>query len=201
MCRSKFALALGLVAMLAPTVRAFAAGPSGTVSCSIVDTRPTFGLEFKPPYLSGAPAPRGILSKARMAGPCANGGIIGGKFPITKVEARLAGRLSPGTTCLTLTDTPSVEKLSVKIAWLGIDGNGHLRRVAGSSARVGSVSWDDTAKALVFTTGPLKGGFAGSTSTVTLTLDNPQLQQGVDPCPAYSGIFWGGDGESTVTIP
>jgi hypothetical protein len=201
MCRSRFALALALVAVLAPTVHALAAGPSGAITCGIVDTRPNLGLEFRSPYLSGEPAPRGIRTKTRMAGTCDNGGVIGGKFPITKVEARLDARLAPGTTCLTLTDAPSLDKLSVKIAWLGTDANGHLRRVAGSSARVGNVSWDDTAKALVFTTGPLKGGFAGSTSTLTLTLDNPQLQVGVGPCPPYSGIFWGGDGESTVTVP
>jgi hypothetical protein len=201
MCRSRFALALALVTMLAPTVSALAAGPSGAITCGIVDSRPSFGLEFRPPYLSGEPAPRGISAKTKMNGTCDNGSVSGGKFPITNVEARLAARFAPGTTCLTLTDAPSLNKLIVKIAWLGTDANGHLRRVAASSARVGSVSWDDTAKALVFTTGSLNGGFAGSTSRVTLTLDNPQLQVGADPCPPYAGIFWGADGESTVTVP
>lgn len=199
MCRSRFALALALVLSTAATAFAAAPPPSGTIDCSVAMSRPNFGFSFRPPYLDDAPAPHGLGIKTVMDGPCDNTGVVGGRAPITHVEVKLVGHLADGTTCAIFTSTPQLKKIAFKIKWQTLNAAGNLRTVSKSLVRAGDVAWDDAAQALVFTTGPLKGAFAGSTSTVTVTLDPGSVPN--PNCPAISGLFWGSDGESSITIP
>ncbi len=199
MYRSTFALAL----VLSTAAATFAAAPqpSGTIDCSVTMSRPEYALQFKSPYLRTEPALHGIPMKTDMDGPCDSGGVVGGKAPITNVEVKLVGRLADGSTCDTLTSSPQLEKIAFKIKWQGLNPAGNIRTVAKSLVRAGSVAWDDAAEALVFTTEPLKGGFEGSTATITLTLDPGSVVGDGGPCPSYSGLDYGSDGESSITIP
>jgi hypothetical protein len=202
MRRSTFVRALALALILAPAAGALAASlPSGTIDCSVVSSKPEYGFRFLPPFLSSDPAHLGIPTQTFADGPCDNSGVIGGKGPITHVQVKLIGRFSDGTTCDTLTSTPQLEKIAFKIKWQRLNDAGHLRTAANSFARAGSVAWDDGAEALVFTTGPLKGGFAGSTATVRITIDPGSVATADSDCPAISGLDYGADGESSVTIP
>lgn len=203
MCRSRFALAFALALASSPATAAFAAAPqpSGTIDCSVTMSRPEFALQFKSPYLRTEPAPHGIPVKTDMNGPCDSAGVVGGKAPITQVEVKLVGRFAAGTTCDVLTTTPALDKIAFKIKWQGLNPAGNVRTVAKSIVRAATVAWDDAAEALVFTTEALKGGFGGSTATVTLTLDPGSVVGDGGPCPSYSGLDYGSDGESSITIP
>lgn len=201
MCRSRFVLAFALVVVSAAAASAAAPQPSGTIACSVTMSRPEYALHFKSPYLRLEPAPHGIPVKTDMDGPCDGTGVVGGKAPITSVEVKLVGRFAAGTTCDVLTSTPALDKIAFKIKWQGLNPAGNVRTVAKSLVRAATVAWDDTAEALVFTTAPLKGGFGGSTATITLTLDPGSVVGDGGPCPSYSGLDYGSDGESSLTIP
>ena len=204
MRRSRFVRVLTFALVLAPAAGVLAAAPpSGTIDCSVGMSKPEFGFQFLPPFLSPDAANLGIPTKTVTDGPCDNAGVVGGKAPITNVEVKLVGRFSDGTTCDTLVSAPQLEKIGFKIKWQTLNPVGHLRTISNSLARAGSVTWDSGAEALVFTTGPLKGGFAGSTATVKLTIDAGSVNSVTNPngCPLISGLSYGEDGLSAVTIP
>jgi hypothetical protein len=201
MCRSKLALAFALALSSAAAAFAAAPQPSGTIDCRVTMSRPEYALNFKSPYLRTDPAPHGIPVKTDMDGPCDSTGVVGGKAPITNVAVKLVGRFADGTTCDTLTSTPELEKIAFKIKWQGLNPAGNLRTVAKSLVRAATVAWDDASEALVFTTEPLNGGFGGSSATITLTLDPGSVVGNGGPCPSYSGLDYGSDGESSITIP
>ena len=192
------ATCLALAFALMPAPRAGAASPpSGTISCPVFPVDPTY-LELRP-YISAEPSTGRVLVKGNMVGNCDNSGVVGGKGPILSVEAKLIGKLTVGTTCSSLVNAPNFDRLRVKMKWKTTDANGREKLVATTTASFVDASWNDTDEALVFSSQPLKGAFAGSTSTVTLTLNNAAFYEG--PCPPIVGAGWGADGESSITIP
>jgi hypothetical protein len=54
-------------------------------------------------------------------------------------------------------------------------------------------------ESLVFTAEIFKGAFAGTTTTVRLTINDPTFL--APNCPPISGVYYGSDGESSVTVP
>lgn len=202
MIGSRLALVAALAMLATTAVGAMAASlPSGTINCTVsgaVDKpNGNWRLRFQPP-ISSVPSPNRILVSTFMRGTCDNSGVSGGKAPITNVLAHLVGKLAAGSTCASLTSAPVFERLQLKIKWQTLDGSGRLRTVANTSVRFVDADWDDGAEGLVFLSAPLKGGFAGSTSTVTLTIDQPEI---LTMCPGIDGIAYGDDGESSITIP
>jgi hypothetical protein len=195
-------LAAALAAALVATVSVAAAAPlpTGTIDCQLAgnDDSP-YGLRFIP-SISSAPSPGRITVKDNaIQGSCDASGVTGGKAPITHVEAKLLGKLAPGTTCLDVITAPHFERIKLKLKWTNVDGTGRKRVVATSAAHNFVGSYDDASEALVFTAQLLRGAFAGSAVTMRLTLDNAAFMAG--PCPTVTGIFYGADGESAITVP
>jgi hypothetical protein len=182
-----------------------AAPPTGTINCVVTgDTdRPNgnWRLRFLPP-ISSTPSPNRMQMFTFMKGTCDNSGVTGGKAPITNVEAHLSGKLAEGTTCGTLTSAPVFEKLQLKVRWQSPNGTGRLRTIATSSARFVDADWDDGVEGLVFLSAPLKGAFAGSTATVTLTIDQPEIldPNGICQNAEIDGTAYGDDGGSSIAI-
>ncbi len=194
MCRS--ILALVFVAVTAVGAGA-ASLPSGTISCQVTYAD-TFGLRFSP-FISRDPSPGRILVKTTMEGSCDDSGVTGGKAPITSVRAKLVGALTAGSSSVTLTSAPNFDRVSLRIKWLTTTGDGRRKPIATSTLRFSDAQWDTDLEGLVFLSTPIKGGFAGSTATVTITLDHPQMFGATSP--PIVGDFYGADGDSAITIP
>ncbi len=198
MRRFVLALAAAFAGLVIPVAGATAAPlPSGTISCQVFPEADTY-LRIKP-FINADPSPNRLRVQTTMVGTCDNSGVSGGKAPITTVEASLIGRLVRGTNCTSLLNPPQFERLKLKIKWRTIDGNGRSKPVATSTAYFVDATWDDVAKKLVLASQPLKGGFAGSTSTTTLTLEGTEILD--ENCPGLLGLAYGSDGESSITIP
>jgi hypothetical protein len=197
MSGSRVALAAALTLVVAAAANA-APLPSGTIACQVASTN-VDGLRFQP-YISSDPSPTRIRVTTTMQGTCDNSGVMGGKAPITELKATLAGKLAVGSTCSTLTTMPQFERLKLKIKWRGVDGNGRLKTVASTTVHFVDANWDDDVEGLVLQSQPLKGAFEGSTSTVTLALQNGNAFFNA-MCPRIEGDPFGQDGESTITIP
>ncbi len=197
MSRSRLALAAALaLAITSASPAAAAPLPSGTIDCQVVSTN-VDGLRFQP-FISSDPSPSRIRVTTTMHGTCDNSGVSGGKAPITEVDAKLVGRLVPGSTCETLTSAPHFDRLKLKIKWKAVI-HGRLQTVASSTAFFVDANWDDVVEGLVLDSQPLKGAFTGSTSTATLTLNNPAMFNST--CPRIQGDAYGADGDSSITIP
>ena len=135
-----------------------------------------------------------------MQGTCDNSGVSGGKAPITNVHAHLVGSLAaPHTSCDAFTSAPVFDRMKLKIKWQAADVNGRLRTVAVSSVGFVDANRDDGAGALVLTSTPLKGAFAGSLSTVTLAFDQPELFGPIcDDGAHLDGVDYGNAGTSSI---
>lgn len=177
--------------------------PSGAINCVVSgDTDQPNGkwrLRFSP-AISSVPSPNRMSVSTTMKGTCDNAGVSGGKAPITNVQAYLVGKLAAGTTCATLTSAPVFERLKLKIKWQTVDGSGRVRSVATTSARFVDADWDAGLEGLVLTSTPLKGAFGGSTATVTLTIDHPEVFGAVCQNAEIDGTTYGADGESSIAI-
>lgn len=181
-----------------------ASPPSGTISCVVTgdDDRPNGNWRVRfSPAISSTPSPGRMKVMTYMRGTCDAAGVVGGKAPITNVQAHLLGKLAAGTTCATLTSSPVFEKLRLKITWQTLGTDGRLRTVAKTSATFVDVEWDDGLGGLVFASAALKGGFAGSTSTLKIAFDAPEAFATVCDTGAIDGSAYGGGGDSTLTIP
>ena len=193
---------LALVAAFALAVMPLRAGatspPSGTISCSMFPTNA--GLDMRP-AISSDPSTGRILVKTSIAGICDNSGVVGGKAPITAIDAKLVGTLTAGTTCSSFVNAPNFDRLRVKIKWkAAADAHGRSKVVSSTTLSFVDVSWDEADEALILSSQPSKGGFAGSTATLKITLNNAAYYNG--PCqPPILGAGWGADGESAITIP
>src|SRR6185369_14708408 len=154
-----------ILALIFVAVTAVGAGaaslPSGTISCQVTYADP-LGLRFSP-FISRDPSAGRILVKTTMEGTCDNSGVTGGKAPITNVQAKLVGALTPGSSSVTLTSAPNFDRVSLRIKWLTTTGDGRRKPVATSTLRFSDAQWDIDLEGLVFLSTPIKGGFAGST--------------------------------------
>ncbi len=188
-------LACAVVAVVAPTVRA-ASLPSGTITCQLAPNT-DLGLRMSP-YISSTPGGR-IIMKDTLVGTCDSSGVSGGKGPIDRVEARLLAKLEPGTVCTDVITTPDFGQVKLSFKWKGEIG-GRARTIATSKAHLVLGSWDDPTESLVFTGELFKGAFTGSTTTVRLSLHEPVTFL-TPNCPRISGVYYGVDGESSITVP
>jgi hypothetical protein len=207
MSRSSLVFIAALAVLLGPTAAAVAASlPSGTIGCTVVGDidKPsgTFRLRFRPP-ISATPSTGRIRVTTYMKGTCDNSGVTGGKAPITEVRAHLVGSLKAGTSCATLTTAPVFTKLRLQIKWATVGSDNRLRTVAKSSVNFVDADWDADLEGLVLTSAPIKGAFGGSTSTVRISIDMPELFGDIcqNPNAAIDGAEYGIDGNSSITIP
>jgi hypothetical protein len=188
-------LAYAVVAATGSTVLA-ASLPSGTITCELAPNT-TLGLRISP-YIDSTPGGR-IIMKDTLVGTCDSSGVSGGKGPIDRVEARFLAKLEPGTVCTDLITTPDFGQVKLSFKWKGEIG-GRTRTIATSKAHLVLGSWDDPTESLVFTGELFKGAFAVSTTTVRLSLVDP-VGFLTPNCPRISGIYYGVDGESSITVP
>lgn len=179
-------------------VAAAAAPPTGTIVCTLAANETT-GLQFSPPISFAPSSIRLILKDKTITGGCDASKVTGGRWPITTVKAQLLAKLAAGTSCADVVTSPTFGTIKLKLRWTGVDEIGRARTVATSAAHLVAGSWDDADGALVFTATIFRGAFAGSTVTARFTLDNPGF---LSPnCPLIEGVYYGADGESTITVP
>lgn len=188
-------LACAAVALTAPTLLA-ASLPSGTITCQLAPNT-DLGLRISP-NISSTPGGR-LIMKDTLVGTCDSSGVSGGKAAIDAVEARFVAKLDAGTVCTDLITNPAFGQVKLSFKWKGEIG-GRARTVATSKSHLVQGSWDDATESLVFTGELFKGAFAGSTTTVRLSLLDPTNFL-TPTCPPISGIYYGVDGESSITVP
>ena len=197
MHRSRFALIAGLALVAATAVAASATTPpSGTTTC---DVNPTSALQFAfIPFIDSTPGPTTIGVKIPMSGICDNAGVVGGRAPITHVEATVRGRLEAGSVCTTVV-SPGIpyDKLKLKLKWKSFDGT-RFKTVATSTTHLSAGSYDAGSESIVFTSEIFRGAFAGRTSTIGLKLQDPSFMS--PNCPRIVGLNWLSGGESTLTV-
>jgi hypothetical protein len=189
-------LAAALVALAAPAVPA-ASVPSGTINCQI-DANTDDGLRMLP-SISSVPGGR-VMMRGKIVGTCDNSGVTGGKAPIDRVEATLIAKLAAGTVCNDVVTTPDFDKIKLTFKWKGQVGG---RTVTVGTSRVHLVlgSWDEPDNAIAFTGEVFKGAFAGTTTSLKLTIGESGVAFLNPTCPPISGVYYGQDGQSELTIP
>lgn len=180
------------------TVGRAGAPPTGTISCTLA-ANATTGLQFSPPISFALSSIRLILKDKTITGACDASGVSGGRWPITAVKAQLLAKLAAGTRCADVVTAPEFGTIKLKLRWTGVDEIGRERMVATSAAHLVAGGWDDADGALVFTATIFRGAFAGSSVTARFTLDNPGFL--APNCPPITGVYYGADGESTITVP
>ncbi len=188
-------LPLLLVLSLSATP-AFAAPPTGTITCGAVSGEMEF-TDLPGVQHPDGPSSKPIRFKMRKAeSPCDASGVIGGRLPITRVQVSFAGRLAAGSTCEALLSTATFAKAKLEATWKG--GNAVVGR---SVAALASAVYDPDAEQLVFTSQPIqRGAFAGATLTFGLGLSSSFE----GPCQTFAGSFGGmgvGPESSTLTVP
>jgi hypothetical protein len=166
------------------------------IECQLAANAGPYALRFRP-YIGDVAQPNRITVGTTMQGACDNGGVTGGKAPITNVEAKFVGKLAADTTCASFTSAPVLQRAKLKIKWKNVDGRS--RTVATSTAHLVQASWDGPSESLVLDAELLKGGFAGSPVTIRLTIDN--LANFDEDCPKFEALYYGADGESSLTVP
>lgn len=185
--------------VVATTAVAWAAAPpTGTISCTLAANETT-GLQFSPPITFAPSSIRLILKDKTITGACDDTGVTGGRWPITTVRAQLLAKLAAGTRCVDVVTSPEFGTIKLKLRWTGVDDLGRSRTVATSTAHLVAGSWHEADGALVFTATIFRGAFTGSSVTARFTLDNPGFL--APNCPSIDGVFYGADGESTITVP
>ena len=178
-------LALAAVAALAlPTAAAFAAPPSGTITCSsivgLLQYRRFLPTEVAQSTYGYADRIRVKLKNAR--GGCDTSGVTGGRLPIGGVSFDLLGRLPAGTDCSALTAAPPFEKTKLTATWKA--GTAVVGR---SKATLASAIYDSSTDELVFTTNPIAhGAFAGSTLTFRMGFVQPDYD---DVCTTHDLLY------------
>ena len=138
--------------------------PSGTIMCGLSGS-----ATFKQPVPPTTPATttNKLTVKKAAADMCANGGVTGGKAPITGAQVSLLGTIPVGFDCQLITMPPQFTKSKVKIKWTDMAG----KTVAVSKTTVASISVAGSGYQLV--TAPItKGGFVGATVTAQVNVDN-----------------------------
>ena len=205
MCRSTLVSLLAFVTGLGAPSGGIAAPPlpSGTITCVVHGDVDQGGgrwrLRFSP-WLTSTPNPRRTRIDTILKGTCDGSGVSGATAPITNVKAYLVGKLPAGSSCSTLPTAMAVDQLRIRIIWQTTDGISPPHKVATSTAKLGSAQWDGGLAGPVFTNGPLKGAFGGSTSTLKLSMDYPQAF-GSGCTGPLDGDAYGDDGNSSLTIP
>lgn len=199
MMRSILSCALAAAVAALASAATAASPPTGTIACQVAASTGPWGLRFVP-YINDVPSARRIVVKDNtIQGTCDAAGVTGGKAPITHVEGKLVAKLAPGTTCLDVITGPHFERIKLKLKWTNVDETGRKRVVATSALHDFVGAYDDASEAVVVTAQILKGAFAGSTVAMSLTLDDAAFFAG--PCPQVTGMYYGVDGESAITVP
>lgn len=165
------AVVVALVVASFGVAPAFAAPPSGTLSCSVwsapASGRPT-GMLFMP-GISENPQLVKFNGTNDGGSSCDNSRVTGGKAPIETVTFKFTARMSAGTCAALTSSTPPFEKARLKLTWRGVNAAGRSVKVGSSNTRVASASYDAESHTLTLTTQPLTGNaFRGRTVTLSL---------------------------------
>lgn len=176
--------------------------PSGTISCTLSGT-----AALKPALPGVLPVkPKAIkLKGAGTLSACANGGVVGGKFPITAGTLKLTGSIPAASASCASLLTPVLGKTKVQVKWQGLNPSNKLATVGVSNTFVNTISLNLSPLGFTIVSMPITGGsFVGSTITGTVVLDDSLVTLAGEcagagiPAFNFTGVP---NGPSTISVP
>ena len=197
------ALAAAVLTILLPAAALGGSPPTGTIACAIVSehsqTHPS-GLLFHP-YINAVSRMITVKAKNVDSVSCDATNVTGGKFPITAVRFDLSAKFPDGN-CAAFTSAPALERGQIKVRWLGPNSQDLLRTVATSKATIATATYDSGSHALILTTAPLDGAFAGTTATLHLGFDDyiAGVEAGCSETGGLLGLAFGDPNPSSIDV-